>query len=268
MSQPLLDVLGFGSLESRTSFLGDRIEELQGSHGQPCNQQCTLSFPLSSLHSLLILHGSVFVTSHQASSHTATEEGGGSLILYPGINIHLDDDLANLNNLKATKAASLYYKSPDDEGSVVCAASTMEVSHMYPAVSLELTKFISSVICRAAENTISLTLADKASFQTAFSDWRTHDSGFLIIPYIEGCGVGIDSYERSAELFTYTQPEKRFFFLALSLVQLLVAAKVVFKVLKFGFGVDVPFESGKGSNDAHLVFDWSKSLHPDTGVYE
>jgi hypothetical protein len=89
-------------------------------------------------------------------------------------------------------------------------------------------------------------------------------------------------------LSTYTQPEKCFFFMALSIVQLLVAAKVVFKVLKVGFGVDVLFEetitkhadvkyglpldsrseSGKGSNDAHLVFDRSKPLHPDTGVYD
>ncbi|KAJ7677577.1 hypothetical protein B0H14DRAFT_2655999 [Mycena olivaceomarginata] len=170
-----------------------------------------------------------------------------------------------------------------------------------------------------------------ASFQTAFRDWRTHDSGFLIISYIEGCGVGIDSYEHSFHLMSGIHASEH----DLGIVcqgttvpiheamgqpnrpakhseatpngvelsqypafrrvvhlhpagKLLVAAKVVFKVLKVGFGVDVLFEetitkhadvkyglpldsrseSGKGSNDAHLVFDWSKPLHPDTGVYD
>jgi hypothetical protein len=54
--------------------------------------------------------------------------------------------------------------------------------------------------------------------------------------------VELHNTPRSAELSTYTQPEKCFFFLALSIVQLLVAAKVVLKVLKVGFGVDVLFK--------------------------
>lgn len=93
--QPLLDILEFGSLESRTSFLGGSYKRTAGQSRTAVQPTIYTQFSRIFSLTLLILHGSVFVTSHQASSHTATEDGGGSLILHPGI--HPDDDLADLS---------------------------------------------------------------------------------------------------------------------------------------------------------------------------
>ncbi|KAJ7655461.1 hypothetical protein B0H17DRAFT_1146452 [Mycena rosella] len=130
--------------------------------------------------------------------HPHTEAPVHHLTLHPGI--HPDEDLSDLNNLKAKKASSLYYVAPP--GSTVGGASVVELTHLYPAVSLERSHFVTSVTCDATSTSITVTFADGFSFRTAFDDWKTHRTGFLLISYVPGCGSGTDSLERSFHLIS------------------------------------------------------------------
>ncbi|KAJ6536807.1 hypothetical protein B0H19DRAFT_377960 [Mycena capillaripes] len=78
----------------------------------------------------------------------------------------------------------------------------MELTHLYPAVSLESSHFVASVSCTSNGKSISITFSDNLAFNTAFDDWRTHITGFLLISYVDGCGAGTDSLERSFHLIS------------------------------------------------------------------
>ncbi|KAJ6619145.1 hypothetical protein B0H10DRAFT_1749987, partial [Mycena sp. CBHHK59/15] len=72
-----------------------------------------------------------------------------------------------------------------------------------PAVSLERSHFISSVTCNSVSNSMDVTFKDSVSFHTAVKDWSSHRSGFLLISYVAGCGLGTDSAERSFHLISH-----------------------------------------------------------------
>ncbi|KAJ7031579.1 hypothetical protein C8F04DRAFT_1185747 [Mycena alexandri] len=117
------------------------------------------------------------------------------LLLHPGV--HPDVDKSDLDNLKAKKSNSLYYAAPP--GSPTGAAAVMEVAHLYPAVQLERSHFVNHISCNAGGDSISLTFTDLPAFQAALDDWETHPA-FLLISYVEGCGSGMDTFERSFHL--------------------------------------------------------------------
>ncbi|KAJ7502458.1 hypothetical protein B0H11DRAFT_640293, partial [Mycena galericulata] len=122
-----------------------------------------------------------------------TEGSNDLTALHPGL--HPDDDISDLNNLKAKVQSALYYAaSPESD---VQGAALMQLTHKYPAVSPERSHFISSISCNAASDTIAVTFKDRTSFRTASEDWQTHRTGFFIISYVAGCGPGTDSSERS-----------------------------------------------------------------------
>ncbi|KAJ7125991.1 hypothetical protein C8R44DRAFT_564825, partial [Mycena epipterygia] len=66
-----------------------------------------------------------------------------------------------------------------------------------PTISLERSRFVSSVTCGLASDTMVVTFNDSKSFNTAVTDWSNHTTGFILITYVPGCGEGIDSSERS-----------------------------------------------------------------------
>ncbi|KAJ6625351.1 hypothetical protein B0H10DRAFT_639569 [Mycena sp. CBHHK59/15] len=79
-------------------------------------------------------------------------------------------------------------------------AGIIQLTHLYPAVPLEHSRFISSVACNTVSTSMTVTFIDSMSFQTAFDDWSTHRTGFLLISYVAGCGAGVESSERSFHL--------------------------------------------------------------------
>jgi hypothetical protein len=86
----------------------------------------------------------------------------------------------------------------------------MQLTHLYPAVSLEHSRYIRSVTCNPTSTSISVTFTDSGAFQTAASDWTTH-SQLLLITYSAGCGAGITSQERSFHLVSNIQTSKTSF---------------------------------------------------------
>ncbi|KAJ6626234.1 hypothetical protein B0H10DRAFT_2211426 [Mycena sp. CBHHK59/15] len=135
------------------------------------------------------------------SSRSPPSQGApddGLTILHPGL--HPDDDTADLNNLKAHKETSLYYVAAP--GPRIQGAGILKLTHLYPAVSLERSRFISSITCNAASTSMTVNFKDIASFHTAFNDWSRHQSGFLLISYVAGCGLGVESSERSFHLIS------------------------------------------------------------------
>ncbi|KAJ7443839.1 hypothetical protein FB451DRAFT_1149532 [Mycena latifolia] len=130
--------------------------------------------------------------------HPTTEAPSPQLILHPGI--HPDEDLSDLENLKAKKSSSLYYAALP--GSPMGGASVVKLTHLYPAVVLEHSHFVTAVTCNAASNSISVTFADPSSFRTAFDSWGAIRTGFLLISNVPGCGSGTDSLERSFHLIS------------------------------------------------------------------
>lgn len=76
----------------------------------------------------------------------------------------------------------------------------MEVSgYSYPAVSLERSMFITSVSCNAASKIMTVAFKDHESWSVAAKDWRTHNQ-FLAITFVDGCGDGPVSAQRSFHL--------------------------------------------------------------------
>ncbi|KAJ6629580.1 hypothetical protein B0H10DRAFT_2208542 [Mycena sp. CBHHK59/15] len=138
-----------------------------------------------------------------ASLPTTIERSDGAraeqlTTLYPGL--HPDEDASDLDNLKANKESSLYYTaSPDSKRQ---GAGVLQLTHLYPAVSLERSEFISSVTCNSASTIMTVTFKDTSLFETALADWSQHRTGFLLILYIAGCGTGVDSSERSFHLIS------------------------------------------------------------------
>jgi hypothetical protein len=143
--------------------------------------------------------------------------------LHPAL--HPDLDTSDLDNLKANSDSSLYYSTPSGAFFVLPADSTgliwilaadasgnlnaavMQLTHLYPAVTLEHSRYIRSVTCNPTSTSISVTFTDSGPFQTAASDWTAH-SQLLLITYNAGCGAGIASQERSFHLVSDIQTSK------------------------------------------------------------
>ncbi|KAJ7717802.1 hypothetical protein B0H16DRAFT_1433621, partial [Mycena metata] len=83
----------------------------------------------------------------------------------------------------------------------------MQLTHLYPAVALEHSRYIRSVTCNPTSTSVSVTFTDTGAFQTAASDWTTH-SQLLLITYSAGCGAGITSQQRSFHLVSNIQTSK------------------------------------------------------------
>ncbi|CAK5275064.1 unnamed protein product [Mycena citricolor] len=127
----------------------------------------------------------------------AQGDPAASLILEPSV--HPDVDRSALGHLKAAKENSMYYATPKGPG--MNAATVIQLSHLYPAVNLEKSHFVSSVSCGIDSKTITITFNDATAYQTALSDWSSHaGSNFLLISYVDGCGSGTDTLERSFHL--------------------------------------------------------------------
>ncbi|KAJ7027213.1 hypothetical protein C8F04DRAFT_1399581 [Mycena alexandri] len=125
--------------------------------------------------------------------------------LHPAL--HPDLDTSDLNHLKANNDSSLYYSTPSADASGNLNAAVMQLTHLYPAVSLEHSRYIRSVTCNPASTSVSVTFTDRGAFQTAASDWTAH-SQLLLITYSAGCGAGITSHERSFHLVSNIQTSK------------------------------------------------------------
>ncbi|KAJ7176915.1 hypothetical protein C8R46DRAFT_1246092 [Mycena filopes] len=132
--------------------------------------------------------------------------------LHPAL--HPDLDTSDLNHLRASTDSSLYYSTPSGLISILAAdasgnlnAAVMQLTHLYPAVSLEHSRYIRSVACNPTSTSISVTFTDSVAFQTAASDWTAH-SQLLFITYTAGCGAGYTSQERSFHLVSNIQTSK------------------------------------------------------------
>ncbi|KAJ7034819.1 hypothetical protein C8F04DRAFT_554459 [Mycena alexandri] len=125
--------------------------------------------------------------------------------LHPAL--HPDLDTSDLNNLKASNDSSLYYSTPLADAAGNLNAAVMQLTHLYPAVTLEHSRYIRSVTCNPTSTSISVTFTDTDVFQTAASDWTAH-SQLLLITYSAGCGAGITSQERSFHLVSNIQTSK------------------------------------------------------------
>ncbi|KAJ7122232.1 hypothetical protein C8R44DRAFT_981442 [Mycena epipterygia] len=147
-------------------------------------------FAAGALLLLSALHGYASPTSGVGDVHSLPSV---FTTLHPGL--HPDEDTADLDNLKGKFNSSLYYKAKPD--SPVQGAGLMQLKHKYPTVSLERSRFISSVTCEPTSDSMVVTFNDSKSFGTAVMDWSTHKSGFILISYVPGCGEGTDSSERS-----------------------------------------------------------------------
>ncbi|KAJ7267731.1 hypothetical protein C8J57DRAFT_1019007, partial [Mycena rebaudengoi] len=66
-----------------------------------------------------------------------------------------------------------------------------------PAVHLEKSRFIAAITCNAAPDTMTVYFTTRTAFQTAFDDWSMHRGGLLLVAFVDGCGAGVDSAERS-----------------------------------------------------------------------
>ncbi|KAJ7122158.1 hypothetical protein C8R44DRAFT_981407 [Mycena epipterygia] len=136
------------------------------------------------------------VTSIMASEkHNAPSS---STVLFP--KRHPDDDPANLANLKATTSATLYYEAPAAHALVHIPVFNQ------PMVSLERSRFLSSVSCNAAGNMMVITFKDEKSWEVASTDWAQYSNGFLIISHVHGCGEGVDKGERNFHLVSSVRP--------------------------------------------------------------
>ncbi|KAJ6614687.1 hypothetical protein B0H10DRAFT_135507 [Mycena sp. CBHHK59/15] len=176
---------------------------INGGRTFPAFNSCAFSMRIN--HLLIAAFSRLFLSAFAfpASLPTAIERSDGAraeqlTTLHPGL--HPDEDASDLDNLKANKESSLYYTaSPDSKRQ---GAGVLQLTHLYPAVSLERSEFISSVTCNSASTIMTVTFKDTSSFQTALADWSQHHTGFLLISYIAGCGTGVDSSERSFHLIS------------------------------------------------------------------
>ncbi|KAJ7087104.1 hypothetical protein C8R44DRAFT_893269 [Mycena epipterygia] len=132
----------------------------------------------------LVAAGTLFLLSvlHTNASPVSDVSGQPSLTsefttLHLGL--HLDNDTADLNNLKA-----MFNRRRRDGAH---APIPRGLSRTFPFIS---------VTCENA-NTLAVAFTDADAFDTAIKDWSTYPSGFLLISYVSGCGVGTDSAERS-----------------------------------------------------------------------
>ncbi|KAJ7135671.1 hypothetical protein C8R44DRAFT_869384 [Mycena epipterygia] len=139
---------------------------------------------------LPVLHVFAFPTSDVAAPQSLPSE---FTALHPGL--HPDEDTSNLDNLKGKFNSSLYYQAKPD--AAIQGAGLMQLKHKYPTISLERSRFVSSVTCEPASDTMVVTFNDPKSFNTAVTDWSSHTTGFILITYVPGCGEGTDSSERS-----------------------------------------------------------------------
>ncbi|KAJ7627970.1 hypothetical protein DFH06DRAFT_1338796 [Mycena polygramma] len=115
---------------------------------------------------------------------------------------HPDKEVHDLNNLKATKGVTLYYEEPTASQSRAPMSAYVDVSAFkVPAVSVEHSVHIRSVSCEdPAGSHISVSFANLDAWKTAVDDWSQYPEGFYIIAYVDGCGPGAASGERSFHL--------------------------------------------------------------------
>ncbi|KAJ7154839.1 hypothetical protein C8R43DRAFT_438268 [Mycena crocata] len=139
------------------------------------------------------------------STHLPRTDGHNAHLMALHPNLHPDEDTSDLENLKAKKQSALYYSSLS--GTDIQGAGMVKLTHLYPAVSLERSHFISSVTCDGSD-ALTVTFTNDAAYQTAVKDWTGHYQGFLIISYVHGCGSGVASSERSFHFVSRILPSK------------------------------------------------------------
>ncbi|KAF7342319.1 hypothetical protein MVEN_01820300 [Mycena venus] len=113
---------------------------------------------------------------------------------------HPDKDIHDLNNLKAQKSATLYYEEPYawQEHAGPMSAHIEVSAFKAPAVSVEHSSHVRSVHCEdATGSSISVSFINLEAWQTAVDDWSQYTEGFYIMAYVDGCGPGVASGERS-----------------------------------------------------------------------
>ncbi|KAJ6481510.1 hypothetical protein C8R47DRAFT_590218 [Mycena vitilis] len=156
----------------------------------------------ASLCILPLAYGAVVAKNH-GEIETFPTQGNASVpgTLFPAK--HPDKDVHDLNNLKANKGATLYYEEPTaSESDAIPMSAHVEVTAFkVPAVSVEHSVHIRAVTCDSPTGThIVVTFDNLDAWTMAVDDWSKYTEGFYIIAYVDGCGPGIASGERSFHL--------------------------------------------------------------------
>ncbi|KAJ6481546.1 hypothetical protein C8R47DRAFT_1049827, partial [Mycena vitilis] len=114
---------------------------------------------------------------------------------------HPEKEVHDLNNLKANKGVTLYYEEPASQSRAPMSAYVDVSAFKVPAVSVEHSVHIRSVSCEdPAGSRISVSFANLDAWKMAVDDWSQYPEGFYIIAYVDGCGPGVASGERSFHL--------------------------------------------------------------------
>ncbi|KAJ7717794.1 hypothetical protein B0H16DRAFT_1610283 [Mycena metata] len=160
-------------------------------------------------HRMLLSAAGAALASFVLASPAILRSDGSSDSNLPSLHpaLHPDHDTSDLNHLKANNDSSLYYSTPSADAAGNLNAAIMQLTHLYPAISLEHSRYIRSVTCNPTSTSISVTFTDTGAFQTAASDWTAH-SQLLLITYSAGCGAGITSQERSFHLVSNIQASR------------------------------------------------------------
>ncbi|KAJ7627992.1 hypothetical protein DFH06DRAFT_1480710 [Mycena polygramma] len=165
----------------------------------------------ASLCILPLAYGAVVARNH-SEIETFPTQGNTNVpgTLFPAK--HPDKDVHDLNNLKANKGATLYYEEPtaseSDAGPM--SAHVDVTAFKAPAVSVEHSVHIRAVTCDNPAGThISVAFDNLDAWTTAVDDWSKYTEGFYIIAYVDGCGPGVASGERSFHLVHSFTSDKR-----------------------------------------------------------
>ncbi|KAJ7062453.1 hypothetical protein B0H15DRAFT_743192, partial [Mycena belliarum] len=78
-------------------------------------------------------------------------------------------------------------------------ASVHISAFIHPTVILEHSAFVKSTGCHPDHNTISVQFTHHSAWVTAVEDWTQHTK-FLLVAFVDSCGLGRESGERSTHL--------------------------------------------------------------------
>ncbi|KAJ7464057.1 hypothetical protein FB451DRAFT_995015, partial [Mycena latifolia] len=78
-------------------------------------------------------------------------------------------------------------------------ASVHISAFIHPAVILEHSAYVKSTGCHSNSSTIAIAFTHHSAWVTAVNDWTQHPK-FLLVAFVDSCGLGRESGERSVHL--------------------------------------------------------------------
>ncbi|KAJ7896854.1 hypothetical protein B0H13DRAFT_1521322, partial [Mycena leptocephala] len=78
-------------------------------------------------------------------------------------------------------------------------ASVHISAFIHPVVVLEHSSYVTSTSCDSNSGTITVSFKDHSKWAMAVEDWRQNPK-FLLVAFVDSCGLGRESGERSVHL--------------------------------------------------------------------